>query len=554
MRRRWLRAGVAGSIGALAGLPVSGCSPAAGEQDWRRISGGFPGADLERGHILRSTAQTAPKGAGQRTQKTRVAVVGAGVAGLSAARILSAAGIDDYRIFELDSTVGGNSRAGSLGGLRCPWGAHYLPTPSLSPVNEFERDLLAMLREFGLVIDGAAGPQFLETALCHAPQERVLFNGRWQSGLLPVEGVPAQALAQYRRFSELVAGEKAAGGFDLPAALPTPAQVSRDQIRFDRWLDDHGLADPHLRWYLDYCCRDDFGASSAEVSAWAGLHYFASRHGFEYHEDPSVERRLESPVEVLTWPEGNEWLVERMARPHRPRTQLDAIVRRVQTRLGAGNGSDIDVWHPREGRSESWHAEFVILAIPLNVAARILDPVPPALQSLLPRLQYAAWQVANVLLSRSPAELPGAPLSWDNVVYGSDWLGYVDAGHQLLQAHRGAALFTSYRALGTDRVIRNRLLTQTWRQQAAGVIENFKLAYPDIGRLVQAVDVVRWGHAMLLPAPGLRSDPAFAALRRHEGPVLFAHSDRAGYSVFEEAFVAGTSAARHAVRAMLGRR
>jgi hypothetical protein len=29
--------------------------------------------------------------------------------------------------------------------------------------------------------------------------------------------------------------------------------------------------------YIDYCCRDDFGLGIKEVSAWAGIHYFAAR-------------------------------------------------------------------------------------------------------------------------------------------------------------------------------------------------------------------------------------------------------------------------------------
>ena len=52
-------------------------------------------------------------------------------------------------------------------------------------------------------------------------------------------------------------------------------------MTFAAWLDARRPAPtPHLRWYLDYCCRDDYGAGAAQVSAWAGLHYFASRHGF----------------------------------------------------------------------------------------------------------------------------------------------------------------------------------------------------------------------------------------------------------------------------------
>ena len=38
-----------------------------------------------------------------------------------------------------------------------------------------------------------------------------------------------------------------------------------------------GSTSPAMRWYADYACRDDYGALARDTSAWAGVHYFASR-------------------------------------------------------------------------------------------------------------------------------------------------------------------------------------------------------------------------------------------------------------------------------------
>ena len=124
--------------------------------------------------------------------------------------------------------------------------------------------------------------EYDERHLCHSPQERLYFQGQWQDGLLPLQGVAAETLDQYRRFGELVEGWRRRERFSIPVAktAPTPQMLALDALRFDDWLDRQGLHDAHLRWYLDYCCRDDYGAGSQEVSAWAGIHYFASRHGF----------------------------------------------------------------------------------------------------------------------------------------------------------------------------------------------------------------------------------------------------------------------------------
>ena len=67
---------------------------------------------------------------------------------------------------------------------------------------------------------------------------------------------------------------------------------------------------------------------------------------------------------------------------------------------------------------------------------------------------------------------------------------------------------------------------------------------PDLGRRLRRAELTRWGHAMAIPAPGAVGLPARQALRQAQGRVRFAHSDLAGYSVFEEAFTLGTLAGR----------
>ena len=50
-----------------------------------------------------------------------------------------------------------------------------------------------------------------------------------------------------------------------------------------------------LRAHLRYCIRDDYGCEPEQVSAWAGVHYFAGRRA---GRDGAGEN-------LLTWPEGN---------------------------------------------------------------------------------------------------------------------------------------------------------------------------------------------------------------------------------------------------------
>jgi hypothetical protein len=62
--------------------------------------------------------------------------------------------------------------------------------------------------------------------------------------------------------------------------------------------------------------------------------------------------------------------------------------------------------------------------------------------------------------------------------------------------------------------------------------------------------MVRHGHAMSIPAPGLRSSAALAAVPDSAARLSFAHADLSAYSVFEEAFTRGDAAGRRAARSL----
>jgi hypothetical protein len=93
---------------------------------------------------------------------------------------------------------------------------------------------------------------------------------------------------------------------------------------------------------------------------------------------------------------------------------------------------------------------------------------------------------------------------------------------------------------------RARLLTDSAEIWAQRAIATLTTTHPDLLQRLQSVRLTRWGHAMAVPAPGIRaqvSQGPLAALRSAKGRVRFAHADLAGYSVFEEAFAAGMEAA-----------
>ena len=516
-----------------ASLPLAACMrPGAAD-----YTGEWVGALHERGHRLRDL-KSGSLPAPQVQRRVGVAIIGAGVAGLACARALERRGIDDVHVFDLEDAAGGNSRGHRIAGIGCPLGAHYLPVPGAHA-----DEITQLLEELGLSRTVNGQPVYDERHLCHSPQERLFIDGQWHDGLLPpVDALPAaeraETLRQYRRFAQLVDDAARGDAFTLPTWRSSwRAELDAlDAMTFTAWLDARQLDAPALRWYLDYCCRDDYGGGASEVSAWAGLHYFASRHGFHA---PGVD--AEERDGILTWPEGNAWLTSRLAAPLKDRLHTGMVAMRA---VPGKDAVDVDVWNAKAERAERWTAAQVVLAVPLFIAARLIESPPAALAAAAARLRYAPWMVANLHIDQALDDHPGAPPSWDNVLYGSPGLGYVDATHQGTLPYASATVLTSYWSWGASPAQREALLQDAWSTRAATVVRELSTAHPDLASKVRRVDLMRYGHAMSIPVPGLRSSAALRALQSGSGRIHFAHSDLSAYSVFEEAYFHGVSVAK----------
>ncbi|WP_236580560.1 FAD-dependent oxidoreductase [Rubrivivax sp. A210] len=504
---------------ATAALALAGCA-----RPGPPLQGGWVGSDPARGHGLRAVPRD--KLATGPVQRAAALVVGAGVAGLAAARALMQAGVDDIRVFELEDQAGGNSRGHVVDGIACPLGAHYLPLPGPQA-----HEVADWLHEIGLLHTVAGRTVADERHLCHSPQERLFIDGAWHEGLLPPAASGSATRAEYQRFAAAVARAQREAGFAIPSrrAPWTDAHRRLDAQTFAQWLDGLGLRDERLRWYLDYACRDDYGAPAAEVSAWAGLHYFGSRHGFHAPGAEDGEREA-----VLTWPEGNAWLVRHLAAPLGERLLAARSARRVSV---GRHGVELTVWNEGRGTAETWAAPAVILAVPMHVAARIVDAPPPALVVAAALITHAPWLVAHLRLDAPLLDRGvGASAAWDNVYYGGASLGYVDAGHQRMDPTPRPTVLSAYWALAAAQ--RAALAAPDWRPWAQQVIAELLPLHPDLPQRLQRLDLARHGHAMAVPRPGVRGHAALVALA-DAGPATrlhFAHADLSGYSVFEEAF------------------
>ena len=490
--------------------------------------GTLGGADAKRGHRLRSGHFPAP----MRTERTRVAIVGGGIAGLAAGWALADAGVD-FRLLELEDRAGGNARAGQNAVSAFPLGAHYLPIP-----NPEAKGVLRLLERLGIVTGWQGGkPVFDPYQVVADPDERLLHLGRWQEGLVPTVGLSPQDRADLHAFFAATDALRRRIGVDgRPAfALPMegssrdPDLLALDRISFTDWLHAQGWHSPVLHAHVRYATRDDYGTEPQHCSAWAGLHYWAGRRG---------EAANVAGDAVLTWPEGNGHLAGRMAAHLREHILPDRLVVRVARE---GEGVAIDSL-ASDGTATRTLADAAILATPHFVTTRLLG------EGAAEGFGYAPWLVATITLDRPPAG-PGTPLAWDNVSWTSRSLGYVVANHQSLDAVPGPTVLSWYLPLSDadPHVARAELLARPLAHWQQIVLDDLLATNPDLKGAVRRIDVWRWGHAMIRPVPGFFWSGAREAAARPRPPLFFAHSDLSGLSLFEEAHWRGTRAAEDAL-------
>ncbi|MBV8818603.1 MAG: hypothetical protein JO022_09625 [Acidobacteriaceae bacterium] len=295
-----------------------------------------------------------------------------------------------------------------------------------------------------------------------------------------------------------------------------------DQISMTEWMRQNRFDSPYLLWYVNYACRDDYGALAKNTSAWAGVHYFAAR-----------EPEDRGP---LVWPEGNGWITRQLLAKLSRYVKTGSPVYRI-----ARNGTK---WHVLTPEVE-FVAESVIFAAPTFLARYLIEGAPPA-----SGFEYAPWLTANLTMERMPKEEEGAELAWDNVIYDSPALGYVDATHMSLASRKDRSVWTFYWSLAeyAPAQARQLLLNKDWGYWKDWILDDLTRAHPDIRECVSRIDIMRIGHAMVRPSPGFVFSEARRRWLASYNGIWFANSDLSGFSIFEEAQFRGVRAADAVLR------
>ncbi len=471
-------------------------------------------------------------------QNVGIVIVGGGVAGLAAAWRLLKSGFQDFVLLELEPAPGGTARSDNSAIVPYPWGAHYLPAPLKENTT-----LLTLLNEMGVVEgrDRDDEPIIGEQFLCRDPEERVFYRGRWYEGLYLHAGASKEDLAQLDRFNAEVnrwvawrdSKERRAFAIPLETSSDDAEVTALDKMTMADWLNARGFDSPRLRWLVDYACRDDYGMTLEQTSAWAGLFYFASRV-----PKPGAESQP-----LMTWPEGNGRLVSHLYNQVKDKVRLGLVAAQVNPVEAAKSSVDVVALDSKTNSQVGFHCNHVVFAAPQFLTPYLMKDFREQKPAHVPEFQYGTWMVANLFLKDRPASR-GFPLAWDNVIYESPSLGYVVATHQR-GIDYGPTVFTYYYPMcdANPHAAREKLLAMDWRACADIVLTDLSRAHPEIRSLVERLDVMRWGHAMIRPRPGFIWGGARAAAAKPYRGIHFANTDLGGVALFEEAFHHGVRAA-----------
>lgn len=455
------------------------------------------------GHLLREKSSVKPSA--QIT--TDVVIVGGGVAGISAALGLKN---KDFILFEGSDRLGGSSASGNWKSAEFGMGAHY----ELAYPDDYGKEVIDLLTKLDILAynPNSSLHEFVDRK--YVIKKESLEQCYTNNELL--EDVLSNAEGEELFYEHLE---------EFTGKMPLPTRFIRDELKylnelsFSSYLEDVlPNFSKDLKRRIDYQMLDDWGGTSEEVSALAGIHYYTCR---PYNT---------KDVELFSPPNGNMYFIEKMIGNI---ANLDALKTNTFVRLveETENGVRLETLS-KEGVVTEVFAKNVIYAGQKHALKYIL----PAAKDMF-KADYAPWVVVNLVCEK------GLPFTkWQNDVLTDDltFLGFVNSVKQHTRSNDYDVLTVYYCFKSQDRqkLVGIEENPRNFIDSTIHTIENetnVKLA-----NKIKHVNLKVMGHAMPIPAPGYLSMSDIPVLSDR---IVFAGVDTGRLPLFSEACDSGLQAA-----------
>lgn len=473
-RREFLKFVLAGSVAA--GCPID---PLTAVQDPETHAVGHAAPQIEGEHFaicheIRDKHVFARPPVSKRFD---VVVVGGGVSGMSAAYFLQR---HNFLLLEKEPHWGGNAYLETYHGQAFATGSAFDTKGSAS-------DQLA--RELGL-----------DPLTIDCPDPTIIKSkwvaDTWRSGIdkLPF---PASVRASFRKL------QKEMLAFDL----------EKDAAHLDSLPLTHFLAKypPELTQWWDAYGPSNWGANAANTSTLLALSDLKDMSGDE-------------PDQRVTLPGGNGALAQKLTETLRAKAadhlKDGATIVAVEPQKNA-----VHVTYIHEGHLRTVAADFVVMATPKFITARLIPGLPDAQAKAMAAFRYCPYAVINAIFDR-----PIYRKAYDTWCPGNAFTDFVVAEWVTLK-HSGAEtrdnnILTFYTPIAED----NRaqlLIDDSCLAIAQNVLRDFRRLLPEFDATPTEVHFYRRGHPMFASTPGTYTRTIPAA-NHPFGRIFFANTDSVG--------------------------
>jgi len=410
------------------------------------------------------------------TAKTEIAIVGGGVAGLSAAYFLRG---KEWLLLEKEDHFGGNAYQEEFDGQPFSTGSAYA-------YHGDEGDLLAS--ELGLKLPMVNMPDPTLVNKTYIPDT-------WKTGITELP-YPKEIVASFLKFREDVLKIKIKERMAELDALPFSRFTTAYAPEVQQWWDSYGPS--------------NWGATTPDTSAYVGLY-----NANDLFTGGDGKRAiLPGGLGCIT-----HKLVEILQPKYKERMLGEAtVVAAVQEK------DSVNVTYLREGKLTTVSAKVVLMCTPKHITSRIIPGLPAEQRTAMRRTRFAPYPVVNLIFDK-----PVYNRGYDNWCPGNsftdfivaDWTVRNDPGYK--QENNILSCYTPLRE-----EFRSTLLEEAdCKTLAARVLADFQKILPEFNVDPVEVRIYRRGHPMFISAPGQYTKNRVAAAQPMER-IYFGGNDSGG--------------------------